>query len=156
MTGNDPRIGKNHLTSPPARIEVSIDELVLYSAGKDHLFKSADRYRISEALTAELTRLFTERWVTGKPDFRASAGKPDFRASAHSSGTLTQLDHDDYIGSIELVYLNAGSFQVAQDASPEKIGAQVAAALWESGALGEPVAPEERGALQEDIKNDQK
>jgi len=122
-------VDKEHLTGSPVTIEIVIDELVLYG------FAPADRYRlgtehlIREALTGELTRLFTERGTNGKPSLWATAGKPVLGATARSGGTLPGLDQ-----SFELAHLNAGSFQMTQDAPPERIGTQVAGALWESVA----------------------
>jgi hypothetical protein len=120
-------IGKEHRIGSPVRIEVSIDELVL------HGFAPADRIRIREAVTTELARLFTEHGFTssagtnGKPVLWATAGKPVLWATARSGETPARLGQ-----SFELAHLDAGSFQMAQGASPERIGAQVAGALWKS------------------------
>jgi hypothetical protein len=118
-------VDKEHLTGAPVTIEIVIDELVLYG------FAPADRYRpgtehlIREALTGELTRLFTERGTNGKPGLWATA---------RSGGTPAGLGQ-----SFDLAHLNAGSFQVGQDAPPERIGTQVAGALWESVANNQKI-----------------
>lgn len=93
------------MTGSPVTVEIEIGELVLDG------FDPADRYKISEAITAELTRQFTERWAM------SSGGTPSY-----------------WRQGIELSRLDAGSFQVTQGASPERVGTQVAAALWESMA----------------------
>jgi len=127
-------VDKEHLTGAPVTIEIVIDELVLYG------FAPADRYRpgtehlIREALTGELTRLFTERGTNGKPGLWATAGKPGLWATARSGGTPAGLGQ-----SFDLAHLNAGSFQVGQDAPPERIGTQVAGALWESVANNQKI-----------------
>ena len=117
----------------PVKIEVSIDELVLYG------FAPADRIRIREAVTTELARLFTEYGINGKPDLGATAGKPDLGATAGKpdlGATARSSETPPGLGqSLELAHLDAGSFQMAQGASPERIGAQVAGALWKSVAL---------------------
>jgi len=84
-------------------IEIYIDELVLYG------FAPADRSAIHEAITAELARLFNERRMTGFRDTLAQQGQ-----------------------NFDLAHIDAGSFQMAQDAPAERIGAQVASALWKS------------------------
>ena len=90
-------------TGAPVTVEIYIDELVLYG------FASADHSAIHEAVTAELVKLLNERGTTGFRD------------------TLALQGH-----SFDLAHLNAGSFQMAQDAPAERIGAQVADALWKS------------------------
>jgi hypothetical protein len=87
----------------PARVEIHIDELVLSG------FASANRSAIQEAVAAELARLLAE---------------PEAAAFLN---TLARQGH-----SFDLARLNAGSFQMAQDAPAERIGAQVADALWKS------------------------
>ena len=82
---------------------IDIDELLLEG------FDPADRYRIGDAFAAELTRLVGE-----------------YQKSS-SGGVPPQLTN-----GFGLTRLSAGSFQVAQGASPERIGVQVAGALWES------------------------
>jgi hypothetical protein len=74
----------------PQRIEVTIDELVL------HGFERGDRYRIGNAIEAEIARLLTEQGFTF--------------ASAY--------DH-----SVES--LDAGQFDMTK-AKPETVGSQVA------------------------------
>ena len=87
----------------PITVEIDIDELVLYG------FASVDRHAIHEAVTAELARLLNERGTKGLGDTLARQGQ-----------------------SFDLARLNAGSFQLAQDAPAERIGAQVADVLLKS------------------------
>ncbi len=114
------------MTGSPVTVEIEIAELVLDG------FDPADRYKISEAITAELARQFTEHWAM------SSGGSP-----AH----LSQ--------SFEMARLDAGSYQVAQDASPQKVGAQVASALWANistlakASLSGSASPAERAPFQE-------
>ena len=64
-------------------------------------FPPGDRYRIAAAVEAELTRLFTDRGVP--PDLASGAAIPA---------------------------LDGGSFDVSPDARPDRIGAQVAQAVY--------------------------
>jgi hypothetical protein len=64
-------------------------------------FPPGDRYRIAAAAEAELTRLFTDR------------GVPSGLASGEA-----------------IPALDGGSFDVAPDARPDRIGAQVAQAVY--------------------------
>jgi len=64
-------------------------------------FPAGDRYRIAAAAEAELTRLFTDR---GAPPGLASGGA--------------------------VPALDGGSFDVAPDARPDRIGVQVAQAVY--------------------------
>jgi len=77
------------------KIDVSIEELIL------HGFPAADRYRISEALQHELSRLFT------------SEGPPP---SLQSSGSIESME--------------AGSIRLPPGGSPRMVGAQVARAVY--------------------------
>jgi len=64
-------------------------------------FSAGDRYRIGEALERELTRLFEEKGVPGS----FTSGK-------------------------EIDRINGGSFQVAPGARAERVGTQVAGAVY--------------------------
>ena len=79
----------------PMNLELHIEELVL------HGFAPGDRYRIAEAVQAELARLFTEQGVP--PSLAGSSG---------------------------VARLDAGAFQVAENAKATAIGDQVAQAVY--------------------------
>ncbi|MEW6732882.1 MAG: hypothetical protein AB1489_16270 [Acidobacteriota bacterium] len=76
-------------------IELHIEELVL------HGFSLIDRYRISEAIEQELTRLFTEQGVPA---------------------SLIQYN--------EVASLNVGDFRVAENSKAAAIGVQIAQAMY--------------------------
>lgn len=78
-----------------ANVELHIEELVL------HGFAPGDRYRISEAVQRELTRMFAEQ---GAP--------PSFS------------------DSLEAAHIDAGAFNVAPGSKSETIGTQVAQAVY--------------------------
>jgi len=79
----------------PRTVELHIEELVL------HGFAPGDRYRIAEAVQAELTRLFTEQGVP---------------SSLAASDEITRLD--------------AGAFPVAENSKAAVVGAQVAQVVY--------------------------
>ena len=78
-----------------SHIEIHIDELVLYG------FAPADRWRISQAIEHELTRLFAEQ---GLPPTLSMGG--------------------------ELARIDGGTFHVATGTAAEGLGAQVAQAVY--------------------------
>jgi hypothetical protein len=67
-----------------------------------HGFAPGDRYRIAEAVERELQRLLAEQ------------GAPAL-----------------FSGSVDLTRIDAGAFNMMQDANSEMIGAQVAQAIYE-------------------------
>ncbi len=79
----------------PKNIELHIEELVL------HGFAPGDRYRIAEAVEAELTRLFAEQ---GTPQPLSNGG--------------------------EIERMDGGTFEMTHSSKPEVIGAQVARAVY--------------------------
>ena len=66
-----------------------------------HGFAPGDRHRIGDAVQAELARLFEQQ------------GAPQL-----------------FGGSVELAQVNAGDFDVAPGAKPERVGAQIAQAIY--------------------------
>ena len=82
-------------------VTVHIEELVL------HGFAPGDRYRIAEAVQAEVTRLV------------ADGGLPTMSSAG---------------GRVAVDSLDVGSFAIAAGARPERIGAQIGATLY--GGLG--------------------
>lgn len=86
-------------------LDLRIDELVL------HGFRPGDRYAIAAALEQELTRLFSEQGVPpGLAEGRGrTVGGPETTGEA---GNIFRLD--------------AGSFDMPHDATPDAIGIQVA------------------------------
>jgi hypothetical protein len=77
------------------RVELHIEELVLEG------FPLGDRYRIGEALEAELTRLLEERGVPGS-----------------------------FISGKEIDGIHGGSFDVVLGCGADRIGSQVAKAVY--------------------------
>jgi len=125
----------------PFSVEIYIDELVLEG------FNPADRYKISEAITAELTRLFEERLFT-EPGPRTGSGPITSGLTPAKLGQSYKLTFSQSLTeSQSMAQLDAGSFQLAQDASPERIGTQVAGSLWKSMAAWESVTLDESATL---------
>ena len=74
--------------------EITIDELVL------HGFPPGDRYAITEAVQAELARLFA-----------------------------TENQPQAWTGRVDVPHLDAGTIETAPSASPDVVGTQVGAAI---------------------------
>src|SRR5262245_23753561 len=90
------RAGEGEKGKPvPPSVELHIEELVL------HGFAPGDRYRITEAIERELTRLLAEG---GVPPSLARGG--------------------------EVGRLDGGAFESVQGARPEAVGVQVAQAIY--------------------------
>ncbi len=80
-----------------ANLELHIDELVL------HGFAPADRYRIAEAVRAELTRLLTEQgippsWLQGGEVARLDGGRFDVAPGLKADGIGAQIAQTLYGG----------------------------------------------------------
>ncbi len=85
----------NPQSKNPQLIELRIDELVLEG------FSPGDRYRISEAIESELTRLLADQGLSSAPS--------------------DQSDH---------LFVDGGAVQIALDSKPSLIGVRVANAIY--------------------------
>jgi hypothetical protein len=111
-------------------LDLSIEELVL------HGFRPGDRYAIADAVERELTRLFTEQ------------GVPPGLAEGHGR-TIRDQETTDKARSFFRV--DAGSFVVPHDATPDAVGMQVALTIHrnlESAARPEQAASQSSGRAQ--------